>query len=524
MRSIGVIGAGTMGAGIAELALARGHRVALYDVSSAGLARAQATIAKNLEKLHARGKLAEDPGTVIMRLLGTTELGPLAGAQIVIEAAPEVMDLKRDLFAKLDEVCPGAILATNTSTLSVSAIAAGVRDRSRVVGMHFFNPAQVMPLVEVIPGDDTAPEVVETIRELAVELGKTPVICGDTPGFIVNRVARPFYGEGLRLAAEGVASYAELDRIVRGAGFRMGPFELMDLIGLDINLASTQSVYEAFFGDPKYRPHPLQARMVASGRLGRKTGRGFYDHTTPAETTAAPKVLERPDVRLHFCGSSALRGPLEARLAAYPRASAAEADWIVDCSETLEEKARLCELRPRASVLSLVWPGSATTVAALAPHPERVVGFSCILPLSEATAVEVMPALQTQPGLADTARDLLAGAGFQTALVGETPGGVAARTVAMLANEAVSALAEGVADAATIDTAMKLGTNYPRGPLDWARILGPRAVLGILDGLHAETGDDRYRPHPLPRRVVRARLTDFPSGVRPAPDASRSTP
>lgn len=509
LQAIGVIGAGTMGAGIAELALSRGHRVALYDVNAAQLARAQTTLARNLEKLHGRGKLGEPPEILLARLIGTTELGALAGADVVIEAAPERLDLKQALFQQLEDICTHAVLATNTSTLLVSAIAAGLKDRSRLVGMHFFNPAQVLPLVEVIRGQDTSDAAVGAVTQLARDLGKTAVRCDDTPGFLVNRVARPFYGEGLRLAGEGVASYGDIDRVLRGAGFRMGPFELMDLIGLDVNFASTLSVYEAFFHDPKYRPHPLQARMVAAGRLGRKTGAGFYDHARERAEEPALSVPPRPNVKLHFCGKGKLRPALEQALSAYEKVGAADADWIVDCAETLAEKDQLCELRPKAKVLSLTYAGSATAVAARAPHPERVVGFSLVPPLTEHTVFELMPALQTGEELPSEAATLLAAAGLRVQRSGETPGGIAARTVAMLANEAISALAEGVADKDTIDTAMRLGTNYPRGPLAWAELLGPRAVLSILEGLQGETGDDRYRPHPLLRRSVLAEREAF---------------
>lgn len=506
-RSIAVVGAGTMGSGIAELALTRGFHVALYDVSGQQLARAQGALHANLTRLHERGKLREHPDALLARLTSTSDLGALGGADVIIEAAPERLDLKRDLFRQLDEVNPAAVLATNTSTLLVSAIAAGVENPARVVGMHFFNPAQVLPLVEVIRGEDTGDDAVRVVTELARTLGKTPVLCQDTPGFIVNRVARPFYGEGLRLAAEQVGTYADIDRVMRGAGFRMGPFELMDLIGLDVNYASTNSVYDAYFHDPKYRPHPTQARLVAAGRLGRKTGRGFYPYPQEKPETSAATTPARPDAKLHFTGHGPVRDAIEAALGAYEHASAETADWIIDCTDSLDEKARLRDLRTPASFLTLTYPGSATRVASLLPRPERAVGFSVTLPLAEGSVWEVTPALQSASGLAQEALVLLQGAGVATQLTGETPGGIAARTIAMLANEAVSALAEGVADAATIDTAMRLGTNYPRGPLEWAALIGLRRVLTILEGLHAETGDDRYRPHPLLRRAVLAERT-----------------
>jgi 3-hydroxybutyryl-CoA dehydrogenase len=209
----------------------------------------------------------------------TTSLETAAQANLIIEAAPEKLDLKRDIFATLDAAAPEhTILSSNTSSLSISAIAGATRRADRVVGVHFFNPAHIMKLVEIIRGDFTSDETVAAVREYVARVGKTAVLCKDTPAFIVNRVARPFYGEAFRLLGENATDPATLDKLMRSIGFRMGPFELIDLIGCDVNLAVTQSVYDAYFQEPKYRPHPIQKRMVESGRLGQKTGRGFYDY------------------------------------------------------------------------------------------------------------------------------------------------------------------------------------------------------------------------------------------------------
>jgi len=277
---IGVCGAGTMGAGIAQIAAWAGHGVVLFDVSPEVAGRGLEGVARLLRRGAARGKhAAGDAEAAIARILTTANLGDLAPCGLVVEAAPERIDLKRRLFAELEAVvAPGAILASNTSTLSIAAIGGGLARPERVCGMHFFNPAPLMPLVEIIRGPLTDPWVIDSVVSLARAWGKTPVGAADSPGFIVNRVARPFYGEGLRLLGEGVADVATIDRLVREGGFPMGPFELMDLIGIDVNFAAAQSVYEGFFYDPRFRPHPIQRAMVDSGRLGRKTGRGYYTY------------------------------------------------------------------------------------------------------------------------------------------------------------------------------------------------------------------------------------------------------
>ncbi len=280
--SIAVLGAGTMGAGIAQVAAKSGFRTCLYDPDPSALERAMQRTKADLEKLVSKGKITDaDAKNTVSKLETVADISEFTAIDLAIEAAPENLEIKRKLFAKLEEFCGGAILATNTSTLSISAIAGQVSDPGKVVGMHFFNPPTIMPLVEVIPGDLTRPDVLEAAVQVVYRMGKTSVVAKDTPGFIVNRVARPFTGEALRILAENGESrelLTNIDLIMRGAGFKMGPFELMDLIGLDVGFAATKTVYESFFQDPKYRPSPIQQKMVESGRLGRKSGRGFYEY------------------------------------------------------------------------------------------------------------------------------------------------------------------------------------------------------------------------------------------------------
>lgn len=381
MKKVGILGAGSMGAGIAQVASQNGHDVILVDTNDAALEKSEKSLAKVMARLVEKGKLTNDDASKIQsRISRGNSLELFSDCDIVIEAIIENLDVKKEVFKQLEIVCrEDTVLASNTSSLSIAAIASSCRHDSRVIGIHFFNPAPLMPLVEIIPAIQTSKTVLKESRELIDSWGKTTVEVKDTPGFIVNRVARPFYGEALRIYEEGVADFATIDwAMTEIGGFRMGPFTLMDFIGNDVNYTVTETVFAAFYYDPRYKPSFTQKRHSEAGWYGRKSGRGYYDYADGAE-----KPQANQDKQL---------GQL-----------------IVD------------------------------------------------------------------------------------------------RITAMLMNEAIDALFLNIASREDIDLAMTKGVNYPKGLLQWADEIGLENLLDRLEKLYNEYGEDRYRPSPLLRRLVKAK-------------------
>ncbi|HLN62663.1 MAG TPA: 3-hydroxyacyl-CoA dehydrogenase [Symbiobacteriaceae bacterium] len=507
LKRIGVVGAGTMGAGIAQVAAQAGLAVLLYDIGPGPLEAGLGRIRSSLDRYVQRSKMAPaERDEVLGRIATTSSLSDFGDVDFVVEAAPEVLDLKKTIFSELDRVCrPDVVLATNTSSLSVTEVGALTGRQDRVVGMHFFNPVPLMNLVEVVRGARTGAEAAAATTALALKLGKTPVQAKDTPGFIVNRIARPFPGEALRLLGENVASQQQIDRVARlGAGFRMGPFELMDLVGMDINFAVNRSVFEQFFYEPRFRPHPLQAQMVKANLLGRKTGAGWYRYEGDQAMDGAPgaQFYSNPGPRVEgvetvcVTGDDALAGLVQA--AGY----------------TLTDDPGLADIvvggtsgRPHKRTALILVEASRTEVteqAACFEHPAQVVGYGGVPSVADRQLVEIAVGLATAEPAWQRAAAFFHSLGRDTEVIHDGPGLIAPRIIACLANEACFALMEGVASAADIDTAMRLGVNYPHGPLEWADQLGPSSVLAILEGLQAHTGEDRYRPCPLLRKLALA--------------------
>lgn len=481
---IGVVGAGVMGAGIAQVAAQAGHPVRLLDVREGAAAAAVAQIGKALEGLVSKGRMeAAEREAVLARIQPATATAELADVALVIEVIVEKLEPKQALLRELDALlAPDALIASNTSSISVTALANGMQNASRLVGMHFFNPVPLMKLVEVVSGAETAPDVARTIEALARRWGKTPVHAKSTPGFIVNRIARPYYAETLALLQEQAGTPAELDQALRGVGFRMGPCELMDLIGHDTNFLVTQSVFEANFGDKRFVPSQVQKALVDGGRLGRKVGKGFYEGVAPAPAAvAAPEAALAP---ISVVGQGLLVDQLVSWLThkGLPFSRGAAADWAgMVVGETQ---------------VHLSWGKTAAQLAAERAHPELAVMDWPVAPeRCTALALSLAPraSAQAKAQLADVWRAL----GWEPLFLRDVPGLVVARTLAMLVNEGADAVWQGVCDEAGADLAMKLGVNYPAGPFEWLRAVGAANCAELLDGLFLAYRSERYRVSPL---------------------------
>lgn len=484
---IAVIGSGTMGAGIAQLAASAGHPVWLYDIDPQATDRGLAHIARSLQNRVAKGRLslAESQATMA-RLTAATQLCELAQADIVIEAAAEKLEIKQQLFRALADICrPQTLLTTNTSSISVTAIASGIAHPGRVAGLHFFNPAPVMKLVEVVKGLDSDSQTIDSLCQLAVRWGKTPVRCQSTPGFIVNRVARPYYAEAWRALEEQVAPAGVIDAVLRdGAGFPMGPLELTDMIGQDVNFAVTCSVFNAFWQERRFLPSLVQQELVLAGKWGRKSAQGVY--TWPREPRELPFARPLPEeaaARQLRKGGPGMWLNGMAQLTAH----LAQSDRVAD-TPFLE----LDEL--------LVMPTSGETAQQLSRRYHRPV---VVLDLADdyltGNMVVMAAAATNRPEQTAKAIHFFQQQDKQVLQLADYPGLLAWRTVAMLVNEALDAVQKGVASPEDIDVAMRLGVNYPHGPLAWGESLGWQRVLTVLENLQKHYGEERYRPCSLLR-------------------------
>lgn len=489
--TVAVIGSGTMGAGIAQVAAVAGHPVLLYDSREGAATKAIGDIRTSLDKLANKEKIrAEVAQAASERLRVASSLQELREARLVVEAIVEQLAAKQELFGKLEALVDAqCILASNTSSLSITHIGATLRHPERLVGMHFFNPVPQMALVEIIRGLASDATVAQCVYDTAQAWGKLPVFASSTPGFIVNRLARPYYAEGLRVLHERGAQPATIDAIMReSGGFRMGPFELMDLIGHDVNFAVTQSVFQAYFNDPRFTPSLIQQELVHAGYLGRKSGRGFYHYGADAEP---PQVVSLepcspPTVPLQLFGTHPLVEVIRARY-----------------------KGRVEYHPPRADHLLIkagpgrlyVTEGRSATQQSYDYNMPDVVLVDLALDYAKATRLAITRADQCRDRAYEAVAGVLQNCGYALSPLADVPGMVVMRTVCMLVNEAADAVNQGVCSVADADLAMQKGVNYPRGPLAWADALGTETVASVLRQLSATYGEDRYRVSPLLQRL-----------------------
>ncbi|MEU0004065.1 3-hydroxyacyl-CoA dehydrogenase [Streptomyces sp. NPDC006314] len=477
---VAVVGTGTMGQGIAQVALVAGHPVRLYDALAGRARDAAEAIGVRLDRLVEKGRLSGiDRDAARARLKPVDSLAELADCALVVEAVLERLDIKQQLFAELEEVvAENCLLATNTSSLSVTAIAGPLRHPGRFVGLHFFNPAPLLPLVEVVSGFATDVTSATRAYETARAWGKTPVACADTPGFIVNRIARPFYAEAFAVYEGQAADPATIDAVLReSGGFKMGAFELTDLIGQDVNESVTHSVWQSFFQDVRFTPSLAQRRLVESGRLGRKSGRGWYDYTAAAERPG-PHTAGRERPPAHVTAEGGL-GPAAELLTLIREAG------IQLREEDENEGTRL--VLPSGGQLALA--DGQTSV-----EFRDVVYFDLALDYRKATRIALSASQDTSPRTLAEATGLFQALGKDVSVIGDVPGMIVARTVARLIDLAHDAVAKGAATEEDIDTAMRLGVNYPLGPFEWCRRLPRGWAHDLLEELHERDPSGRYAP------------------------------
>lgn len=493
INTIAIIGTGTMGLGIAQIAAQAGIKVLLFDAKPGEAERKLESLVKTLRGLGTKGKFTQESiNSTLSNLLVVNELSQISKAELVIEAIIEDLTIKQQLFANLETiVSPKTILATNTSSLSVTAIASKCQYPQRVAGYHFFNPVPLMKVVEVISGLSTKPSVISTLINLAKRMGHLGVTAKDTPGFIVNHAGRAYGTEALKILGENIADFMQIDRILtQGIGFRMGPFELMDLTGIDVSHPVMESIYNQYYQEPRYRPHPLTRQMLNGNKLGKKVGEGFYKYEEGRKilpyNLASPS---QPEINL-------------------------TAVWIG--ADIEEDKERIINYlsqnnipidtqshpKPDSLVLLAIY-GEDTTDAALRykVNARQVVAIDPLLDFHKHCTL--MPSIVTNKEFIQQAFSIFSKGNTNNkdedrsacaTVISESPGFVAQRVLSMIINLACDMAAQNIATPEDIDNAVKVGLGYPYGPISWGEKLGPKRILLILERLFVSTGDPRYRP------------------------------
>jgi 3-hydroxybutyryl-CoA dehydrogenase len=485
----GLVGTGAMGQGIAQIAAQAGSTVKLFDLNPQAIEKAKASITGQWEKLATKGKLtAEQVSAYSARLVGCTEISGLADCELVVEAIVEKLDVKQALFAQLEDiVAADAVLVSNTSSLSITAIAAKLKRPQRFAGYHFFNPVPLMKVVEVIAGIKTEASVCAKLADFAKAMGHTPVQAQDTPGFIVNHAGRGYGTEALRIVGESITDFATVDRILRDQmGFRLGPFELFDLTALDVSHPVMESIYRQYYDEARYRPSVITAQRLAGGVVGKKVGEGFYKYVDGTQQVPpeppVPEVAEMPPVWVS------------------PRAS--RRSELLQLLKDLGAKIETGQ-SPSAQALTIVAPlGFDVTTCAVVERydPTRTIGIDmlCDDKLTKRRVIATNPA--TRADMRDAAHALFARDGKAVSVIRDSGGFVTQRVVATIVNIASDICQQAVCTPQDLETAVKLGLGYPAGPLSMGDALGPTNILEVLFNMQTVYGDTRYRPSPWLRR------------------------
>ena len=520
VNTLAIIGTGIMGMGIAQIAAQAGIQVLLFDAKAGAAEQGRQSLQATLEKLAAKGKFTDEQlQSTLANLTVIENIAKIAEVDVVIEAIVENLEIKQQLFKQLESIVRAeTILATNTSSLAVTAIASDCEHPERVAGFHFFNPVPLMKIVEVIPGISTKTSVVETLTDLAKRMGHLGVVAKDTPGFIVNHGGRAYGTEALKILGEGVASFEGIDRILReGAGFRMGPFELLDLTGIDVSHPVMESIYNQYYFEPRYRPHPLTRQMLIGKKLGRKVGEGFYHYTENKEQDGQ-KVTVDPSKQLPFKTDFDI-----SNLSVWIGADLAEdkkqlVDYLSANDITIDDNDK-----PNSdSLILLAIYGDDTTNAAIRyqVNPKQAVAIDMLTDLSKHRTL--MPSIVTQDNFIAQAYALFgrnnkfdkssnegSNASVDATLITESTGFVAQRVIAMVINLGCDIAMQGIATPKDIDNAVKLGLGYPYGPISWGDELGAQRILLILEHIYGLTGDPRYRPSPWLQRRAKLDISLF---------------
>ncbi|WP_440453666.1 3-hydroxyacyl-CoA dehydrogenase [Psychrobacter sp. ASPA161_9] len=525
VNSLAIIGTGIMGMGIAQIAAQAGIQVLLFDAKAGAAEQGRQSLQATLEKLSAKGKFTDEQlQSTLSNLTVIEDIAKIANVDVVVEAIIENLEIKQQLFKQLESIVTAeTILATNTSSLAVTAIASDCEYPERVAGFHFFNPVPLMKIVEVIPSISTKSSVVETLTDLAKRMGHLGVVAKDTPGFIVNHGGRAYGTEALKILGEGIASFEDIDRILReGAGFRMGPFELLDLTGIDVSHPVMESIYNQYYFEPRYRPHPLTRQMLTGKKLGRKVGEGFYHYKDGQKSTVGTSQQSSPEAS----GSKAKfskTGSDTSNLTVWIGADLAEdkqqlVEYLNANDITIDDNDK-----PNSdSLILLAIYGDDTTNAAIRyqVNPKQAVAIDMLTDLSKHRTL--MPSIVTQDNFVTqayalfgrnnkfvTSSDEDSNVAVDATLITESTGFVAQRVVAMVINLGCDIAMQGIATPKDIDNAVKLGLGYPYGPISWGDELGAERILLILERIYGLTGDPRYRPSPWLQRRAKLGISLF---------------